>query len=410
MTPNTQSAVPALDPKAVEKFVSETWDKSIVPSITEYIAIPNKSPAFDKPDWKKNGAHAGDPHGDPRDGAHDDTVLLYGHLDKQPEMTGWREGLGPWKPVREGDKLYGRGGADDGYAAFASLTAIEALERQGPARALRGAHRGLRGERQLRPAGVHRHLAPRIGSPRWWCASTRAAATTTSSGSPPRCAASSAATCRSRCCARACTRATRAASCVELPHRCASCSRASRTRATGASSSPRRATSRCPRPAWRRRRPPRRRSATDLDKFPFVPGMKPMASDRVELALNRTWRPTLSVTAEGIPATASAGNVLRPRTVLRLSLRVPPTRRRRAARRSACSRLLEKDPPYGARSASRTRRRPGWNAPPIAPWLESAIDTRVADVLRQARRCTWARAARSRSWGCSAPSSPRRSS
>ncbi len=69
------------------------------------------------------GTHAGDPDGDPgvrnRRG-NDDTVLLYGHLDKQPEMTGWREDLGPWKPVLEGDRLYGRGGADDGYAAFAS--------------------------------------------------------------------------------------------------------------------------------------------------------------------------------------------------------------------------------------------------------------------------------------------------
>ena len=53
-------------------------------------------------------------------------MLLYGHLDKQPEMTGWREGLGPWTPVLEGDRLYGRGGADDGYAIFASLTAIDA--------------------------------------------------------------------------------------------------------------------------------------------------------------------------------------------------------------------------------------------------------------------------------------------
>ena len=54
----------------------------------------------------------------------DDTVILYGHLDKQPEMVGWDADLGPWKPVLKGDKLYGRGGADDGYAAFASLTAI----------------------------------------------------------------------------------------------------------------------------------------------------------------------------------------------------------------------------------------------------------------------------------------------
>ena len=62
------------------------------------------------------------------------TVLLYGHLDKQPEMTGWEDGLGPWEPVMRGERLYGRGGADDGYAAFASLTAIEALQREGVAR------------------------------------------------------------------------------------------------------------------------------------------------------------------------------------------------------------------------------------------------------------------------------------
>jgi len=62
-------------------------------------------------------------------GSATDTVMLYGHLDKQPEMTGWREGLGPWTPVLEGDKLYGRGGADDGYALFASLTAINAVRK-----------------------------------------------------------------------------------------------------------------------------------------------------------------------------------------------------------------------------------------------------------------------------------------
>src|SRR5258708_31476749 len=59
-----------------------------------------------------------------------DTVLLYGHLDKQPEMTGWRKGLSPWEPVREGDKLYGRGGADDGYSSFASLAALRLLREQ----------------------------------------------------------------------------------------------------------------------------------------------------------------------------------------------------------------------------------------------------------------------------------------
>src|SRR2546423_3589282 len=67
-------------------------------------------------------------------GSGKDTVLLYGHLDKQPEFEGWQKGLGPWEPVLRGDRLYGRGGADDGYAAFASVTALAALDRRSAAR------------------------------------------------------------------------------------------------------------------------------------------------------------------------------------------------------------------------------------------------------------------------------------
>src|SRR5262249_13646780 len=63
------------------------------------------------------------------------TVLLYGHLDKQPEMKGWSEGLGPWQPVLKDDKLYGRGGADDGYAIYACLAALHALREQNVPRA-----------------------------------------------------------------------------------------------------------------------------------------------------------------------------------------------------------------------------------------------------------------------------------
>ena len=93
-------------------------------------------------------------------GPADDTVLLYGHLDKQPELFGWREGLGPWEPVIEGDRLYGRGGADDGYSTFASLVGDRgSAGRRLPTRALRRADRGQRGERQPRPAGPHRGAA-----------------------------------------------------------------------------------------------------------------------------------------------------------------------------------------------------------------------------------------------------------
>ncbi|RZA29220.1 MAG: M20/M25/M40 family metallo-hydrolase, partial [Lysobacteraceae bacterium] len=155
-----------MDAAKIDRFVSTLWDEEIVPQLVEYIRIPNKSPMFDK-DWVANGymedavtlmeswarkqaipgmqlevvrlegrtplifmeipASGGAGGGDT--GA--DTVLLYGHLDKQPEMTGWDEGLGPWIPVIKDDKLFGRGGADDGYAIFGSLAAIRALQDQG---------------------------------------------------------------------------------------------------------------------------------------------------------------------------------------------------------------------------------------------------------------------------------------
>jgi acetylornithine deacetylase/succinyl-diaminopimelate desuccinylase-like protein len=149
-----------LDPVKLGQFVGQVWGDTIVPTLIDYIRIPNKSPAFD-PDWAAHG-HMEEavamferwarerlpalPGATlemvrlpgrtplilievPGEGA--DTVLLYGHLDKQPEMVGWADGYGPWIPRLEGDKLYGRGGADDGYAMFAALTALAGLREQG---------------------------------------------------------------------------------------------------------------------------------------------------------------------------------------------------------------------------------------------------------------------------------------
>ena len=151
----------ALDAARTLAFVQKTWDGDILPTLTEYVAIPAKSPMFD-PEWKAHGhldravalieqwSRARAIEGlrvevvrlEGRTplilmevpGRGDDMVLLYGHCDKQPEMVGWAEGLGPWTPVRRGDRLYGRGAGDDGYAAFAAATAIQAL----------GARRGCR--------------------------------------------------------------------------------------------------------------------------------------------------------------------------------------------------------------------------------------------------------------------------
>ena len=151
-----------MKPRKIRSFVDSAWEQDIVPQLVDYIRIPNKSPAFDR-DWQRAGHMkravdliAGWCRSQPIEGltvevveldgrtpliymevpasgpeTGEDTVLLYGHLDKQPEMTGWFEGLGPWTPVRKGEKLYGRGGADDGYAAYASLTAIRALQEAG---------------------------------------------------------------------------------------------------------------------------------------------------------------------------------------------------------------------------------------------------------------------------------------
>ena len=155
-----------MQPGDVRDTVEKVWEADILPALTEYIAIPAVSVLYD-PDWPAHGHVAdavrlistwcaarpvegltmwvhelpgrtpvvvceidafGGGGGGPTS---DDAVLLYGHLDKQPPMDGWHDGLGPWSPVRRGDLLYGRGGADDGYSAFAALAALEAVQRAG---------------------------------------------------------------------------------------------------------------------------------------------------------------------------------------------------------------------------------------------------------------------------------------
>src|SRR6266567_2153944 len=146
-----------IDSDRTRAFVQRAWDDDIVPTLTEYIRIPAKSPMFDAhwaehghleravgliTDWARRRKIEGLaievvrlPGRTPvilmeAPGTGGDTVLLYGHCDKQPEMVGWAADAGPWIPVRRGNRLYGRGVGDDGYAAFAALTAIEALQAQ----------------------------------------------------------------------------------------------------------------------------------------------------------------------------------------------------------------------------------------------------------------------------------------
>ena len=147
-----------MNTKELQSYLNTFWDAEIIPTLTEYIKIPNKSPAFD-PDWESLG-HMEDALNLAIDwaekhrpensilhvkklegrtplilleipGERDGNILMYGHLDKQPEMEGWHEGTGPWNPVMKDGKLYGRGGADDGYALFAALGVVQAMKDQG---------------------------------------------------------------------------------------------------------------------------------------------------------------------------------------------------------------------------------------------------------------------------------------
>src|SRR3954471_14298377 len=183
--------MPTLDAARALQSSERIWEQEIVPALHEYIRIPNKSPAYE-PKWEANMDRAVAliegwcrkqpvaglklevvrlPNRTPVilmeiPGEGEDTVLLYGHLDKQPEMTGWRQGLSPWQPVREGDKLYGRGGADDGYSSFASLAALRLVQEQQLAHArcvvlIEACEES--GSTDL-PAYIE-HLGPRIGRP-----------------------------------------------------------------------------------------------------------------------------------------------------------------------------------------------------------------------------------------------------
>jgi acetylornithine deacetylase/succinyl-diaminopimelate desuccinylase-like protein len=401
---------------AAEKHVESAWD-AIVPVLEEYISIPNVSIAFDPQwaehghmqravelvrDWCRSRAIEGatievsqidgrtpvivvevPPFGG---GPADDTVVLYGHLDKQPEMHGWRDGLGPWTPVIDGDRLYGRGGADDGYAAFSSLAAIEAVRAGGGAHArcvmlIEASEES--GSPDL-PAHVEA-LSDRIGTPSlvvcldsgcidydrmWLTTSLRGIVSLTLSVDIVREGLHSgesgmipstfriARALLSRIEDEATGRVLLDTCDVAVPD-----DRVAEAEATA------------------------KEIGTIADRYPFVDGAQPMTPDGAEQLLARTWRAALSVIgADGLPPTAEAGNVLRPNTTLRLSLRTPPTADAADVVAELRERLLS-DPPYGARvEISRVEAESGWNAPPLAAWLVNALEDASAVAFGEPTR------------------------
>jgi acetylornithine deacetylase/succinyl-diaminopimelate desuccinylase-like protein len=396
-----------MDQQKTQQFVDDMWMDEIVPELVEYIRIPNKSPHFD-PDWDEHGymedavqqIHAWCARQDipgmtteivrlsgrtplifmeipaANGGSDEDTVLLYGHLDKQPEMTGWADDLGPWKPVIKDDKLYGRGGADDGYAAYGSLTAILAVQREGLPH-----NRCVVIIEACEESGSYdlppyiEHLKERIGEPSlvvcldsgagnyeqlWLTVSLRGMAAGTlraevisegvhsgyASGIVPS---------SFRILRQLISRLEDERSGEILPdflHAEIPEQRLDQTAAVA-------------------------HALGDeiFEAFPFLEGVQPQADNNVDRILNRTWRPALSYTGvDGMPSLGLAGNVLRPYTSLKLSMRLPPTVDGELATEKM-KQTLESNPPSGARvTFEADQAATGWNAPAIAPWLHASLE------------------------------------
>lgn len=390
----------------LQQHIDHDWQDLILPALRDYIAIACESPAFD-PDWAAHGHmdRAVDLMSDwareqlggfdgvtievlrlpgrtpllfieipATGGVSDAPSLIYGHLDKQPPMQGWAPGRGAWTPTMEGERLYGRGGADDGYAVFAAIAALRALREQALAhpRCLILIEASEESGSVDLPAYIEQ-LAPRLGEPRLivaldaGCGNYEQLWTTTSLRGQV------AGTLSVRVLDEG-VHSGDASGVVPSSFRIA-----------------RQLLSRLEDPLsgeivadFQVAIPPARReqahaAATALGDelvagFPLRGTTRPVAEDGGELALNRAWRAQLAITGiDGLPAVAEAAAVMQPRTALKLSLRLPPTLDPHAAARRLKD-LLEAEPPYRSEVVFAIDSvNAGWHAPAVAPWLGESL-------------------------------------
>ena len=383
--------------------INQQWDNDIIPQLENYIRIPCKSPMFDR-NWKDNGymAKAMDlikewcekqPIKNKKiellqienrtpvllidiPGDSDETILLYGHMDKQPEMVGWHEGFGPWTPVIKDGKLYGRGGADDGYAAFSALSAISYLQSLNIPHArcivlIEASEES--GSVDLPP--YLELIKKQMGSPDliicldsesgnyeqlWGTTSLRGLIggnlhintlengihSGINSGVVPS-VFHILRLLLDRIEDPHNGKISLEALHVEIPaHRLAQIKIAAKTLGDDV-----------------------------IKSIPFLEGVQPLCHDPVEVIVNRTWEPALSLVGiDGVPAIQNAGNVTLPSLSVKLSMRVPPTCDIKKAS-DALKEMLENNPPFAAKVHYEAEDHgPGWHSPELAPWLSHAND------------------------------------
>ena len=390
-----------MNKEKLQKDIDSFWDNEILPTLIEYIKIPNKSPAFDS-NWEKAGhmekvlqlakswVEKHKPDGSilhikriknrtpllmlEVPGDRDGNILMYGHLDKQPEMEGWKDGYGPWSPVMKGEKLYGRGGADDGYALFASLGIIKSLMEQGaslPRIIILIEFCEESGSPDLPyyikecqeiigPVDLVVCLDSGAGNYKqfWTTVSLRGMIACElrvdvlnegiHSGSASGLVPSSFRIIR-QLLSRLEDELTGEIKVKSLhsdvpEHRLNEIEKMVNT------------------------------LDDENDTMPWHNKIQPASDSPIDGSILRTWKPTLSIVgADGIPSVADGGNVLRPYTTLKLSFRLPPDVDCNKAMDDVEKTLL-KDPPYNA-SISIDWEEPanGWNAPKLIPWLDNAI-------------------------------------
>ncbi|MCY3812031.1 MAG: M20/M25/M40 family metallo-hydrolase [Gammaproteobacteria bacterium] len=393
-----------MDTQHLSQFVTHAWEADILPSLREYIRIPNKSPAFE-PDWESL-PHMRDaaellarwvgqypvrgltyrivtlPGRTPLlyaevapSGASARTVLMYGHYDKQPEFDGWNDGLGPWQPVMRDGKLYGRGGADDGYALFASLTAIAALQAQGaPHPRCVLLIEGCEESGSYDLPDYMDALASDIGQPDlvvcldaecgnydqlWLTTSLRGAV-------------------GGLLTVQVLTEGVHSGAAGGIVPSSFRILRALLERLENAETGTLAAPLNVNIPAGVRREAAAVAEALgDLSttRFPWAGRTHAGEASPAELVLANTWQPSLAVVGlGGAPPVAEAGNTLRPATMAKLVFRLPPTLDADTAANTIKD-ILEDSPPHGAEvSFEIDHPMGGWHSPPRAPWLEAALD------------------------------------